>query len=255
MHRIAFKQKVIGLYLLLQFLDVAPAQAQQIFASCPVSVKVDLNSKEKIPLGKTVNYIFFSHPPGWDVHYEPGKTYQDMAFKTSLGKSIPGLFAGVKDLSSVPFHKLTILGLINEKKEFFSRVVCQYRVDPNGGFRITLAKSVPTTHSCFTQGAARVTCVEKTKIYCPAHLMNTVVPKGWNQGLRNKFTPSGKKITPLCETMPITAEKEIHCKYCGATEESFFFIRQPFPGNQMCSHLTSNNFATCYYPGTKLDPL
>jgi len=255
MHHIAFKCKIVSLYLLLQFLAVAPAQAQQILASCPTSVKVNLDTKEKIPAGKTANYVFFSHPPGWDVHYEPGKTYQDMAFKTPQGKSMPGLLAGVKDLSSVPFHKLTVLGLTNEKKEFFSRVVCQYRVDPNGGFRITLAKSMPTTHSCFAQGSARITCAEKIKIYCPAHLVNTVIPKGWSQGLRSKFTPSEKKITPLCKTMPIIAEKEIHCKYCGATEDSFFFIKQPFPDNQMCSHVTPNNFSTCYYPGSKLDPL
>lgn len=255
MGSIAFKVKFFCLFVSLQFLAVLSAHAEQFSVSCPASVNVNFDTKETTPLGKSAFQIYFSHPPGWDVHYEAGNTYQDYPVKTSSGKSLIGLFAGLKDLSSVPLHKLTVLGLVNGKKEVFSRVICQYRIVPSGGFRITVAKSMPTTHTCIAQGNELVTCIEKTRIYCPAKLTNMSIPKGWKPGLINKFTPSRGKITPLCQTMPITSQKMIYCKYCGATEDSFFAFKQPFPENQVCASLPSDNFATCYYPGTKLDPL
>ena len=252
---LVYKKTSLVLSFLYQVLVFSFAQADPIVIKCPDFVQVDLDTKTKTPIGKTVFDILFSHPPGWDVNFEPGDGYQQMPFTTSKGTTVPGWLAGVKDLSSVPLSKLTIVGVLDAKKTFYSRVICQYRKNPKGGFRITLAQNSPLTHSCFPRGSAYASCVEKTKIQCPAQITGESVPVGWNQGNKNNFTPKSNSITPLCQVLAITATGEINCKYCGATADSFNFIKQPYPAKLTCESVKPNNFATCYYAGSALDPL
>jgi hypothetical protein len=248
------KRWVCAVIGLLTILKMAVVDAVPLVMSCPNSISVDLEFKGPLKTGQTIFDGYFPHTPDWAVNFEPGKGYQAMPFKTAKGSQVQGMFAGVQDLQSVPLHKMTILGMKNAQNTTYSRVVCQYRTDPNGGFRITLGKDAPLTHTCFQRGNY-ASCVDKVTIECPSTLVGDTVPDGWMPGPRSNFVGDPQKSTPFCQSIALIATMEMNCKYCGANQSSFMFIKKSMPANMSCSAAPSSQTAICQYPGGQIEPL
>lgn len=219
-------QKILLGLMFLLFFPVSGRAEDSLNVSCPKEVSVNLDFKGQLKIGQSVNDVYFSPPVGWSPYYTPGPTIGKVDFKTAGGASVNHLYAGLKDIKTVPFHDLRLISHLNGKKTaIFNTLICRYLIQEKDSFTITLSKDLPETLTCQKVPPTSVACYPIVTMTCPLSKMsNEAPPRGWLKSHESKTPLATPQKLGLCNVMPVIAVKSLECRYCGRGDY-FTFIK------------------------------